>query len=84
MRLQQQNRAAAVRRRKILSKAAEVYGYGGKAHIIALTGTTYPTLIVGKTDSNDEIILSSSRIRKEGRGRKPMTEIYPGITDILE
>ena len=71
-------------KRILLSKAAEVYGYGGKAHIVALTGTTYPTLIAGKTDSEDEAILSSNRIRKEGGGRKPTTETYPGITDILE
>ena len=27
-------------KRILLSKAAEVYGYGGKAHIVTLTGTT--------------------------------------------
>ena len=34
-------------KRILLSKAAEVYGYGGKAHIVTLTGTTYPTLKAG-------------------------------------
>ena len=34
-----------------LSKAADVYGNGGKAYIIELTGITYPTLIAGNADS---------------------------------
>ena len=71
-------------KRILLSKAAEVYGYGGKAHIISLTGTTYPTLIAGKADSANEDVISSTRIRKEGGGRKPITETIPGITDIIE
>ena len=71
-------------KRILLSKAAEVYGYGGKAHIIALTNTTYPTLHAGGVDANDEEFISSTRIRREGGGRKPITETYPGITDILE
>ena len=71
-------------KRILLSKAAEVYGYGGKAHIVALTGTTYPTLIAGQADSDNEAVITSSRIRKEGGGRKPITETFPGITDIIE
>ena len=71
-------------KRILLSKAAEVYGYGGKAHIVALTGTTYPTLNAGKIDSANDDIVYSKRIRKEGGGRKPITEIFPGITDIIE
>ena len=38
-------------KRILLSKAADVYGNGGKAHIVKLTGITYPTLIAGKADS---------------------------------
>lgn len=71
-------------KRILLSKAADVYGYGGKAHIVALTGITYPTLIAGKSDAEDAAVLSNGRIRREGGGRKPTTETYPGITDILE
>ena len=71
-------------KRILLSKAADVYGYGGKAHIVALTGTTYPTLIAGKADSENDEVISSNRIRKEGGGRKPITEMFPGITDIIE
>ena len=71
-------------KRILLSKAADVYGYGGKAHIVALTGTTYPTLAAGKSDAKDAAVLSNGRIRREGGGRKPATEIYPGIMDILE
>lgn len=71
-------------KRILLSKAADVYGHGGKNHIIALTGITYPTLIAGKADSEDESVVASNRIRKEGGGRKPTTEIYPGIEEILE
>ena len=71
-------------KRILLSKAAEVYGYGGKAHIVALTNITYPTLVAGKLEANNEEIISNNRIRKRGGGRKPITETYPGITDILE
>ena len=71
-------------KRILLGKAAEVYGYGGKAHIVALTGTTYPTLIAGQSDSTNEAVITSNRIRKEGGGRKPITETFPGITDIIE
>ena len=71
-------------RRILLSKAADVYGYGGKAHIVSLTGITYPTLIAGNADSENEDVISSNRIRKEGGGRKSITETFPGITDILE
>ena len=71
-------------KRILLSKAADVYGRGGKTRIHALTGTTIPTLIVGKADSEDESVIASSRIRKEGGGRKSTTEIYPSIEEILE
>ncbi len=49
-----------------------------------MTGTTYPTLIAGKADSGNDAVISSNRIRKEGAGRKPITETFPGITDIIE
>lgn len=71
-------------KRILLSKAADVYGYGGRAHVLALTGMSYPTLIAGKSDSEDEDVISSNRIRKEGGGRKSTTEHFPNITDILE
>ena len=71
-------------KRILLSKAADVYGRGGKAHIIALTGITYPTLIAGRADSENNEVLSNGRIRKEGGGRKTTTEIYPNITEIIE
>ena len=41
-------------KRILLSKAAEVYGYGGKAHIVALTETSNPTLSAGQADSKNE------------------------------
>ena len=71
-------------KRILLSKAAEVYGYGGKAHIVSLTGITYPTLNAGKIDSDNKELILSDRIRKEGGGRKSITEKFPGITDIIE
>ncbi|MBR1444258.1 MAG: ISAzo13 family transposase, partial [Firmicutes bacterium] len=71
-------------KRILLSKAAEVYGYGGKAHIVSLTVTTYPTLNAGKIDSDNKELILSDRIRKEGGGRKSITEKFPGITDIIE
>ena len=71
-------------KRILLSKAADVYGNGGKAHIIELTGITYPTLIAGNADSKNDAIISSNRIRREGAGRKPTTETYPNITEAIE
>ena len=71
-------------KRILLSKAAEVYGYGGKAHIVSLTGITYPTLNAGKIDSDNKELILSDRIRKEGGGRKSITERFPGITEIIE
>jgi len=71
-------------KRILLSKAADVYGNGGKAHIVKLTGITYPTLIAGKSDSESDDAISGNRIRREGAGRKPTTETYPDITEIIE
>lgn len=68
-------------KRIFLSKAADVYGVGGKAHIVELTGITYPTLIAGKVDSENDAVISNGRIRRVGAGRKPATETYPHITD---
>ncbi len=64
-------------KRILLSKAADVYGSGGKAHIVELTGISYPTLTVGKADSENDEVISDSRIRKKGAGRKPITETCP-------
>ena len=71
-------------KRILLGKAAEVYGYGGKAHIVALTGITYPTLMSGQADSVDETVITRNRVRREGGGRKPITELYSDLTDIIE
>ncbi len=71
-------------KRILLSKAADVYGNGGKAHIVDLTGITYPTLIAGRADSENDEVISSNRIRREGAGRKPTTETYPDITEAIE
>lgn len=71
-------------KRILLSKAADVYGSGGKAHIVKLIGISYPTLAVGKADSENDEVISDSRIRKEGAGRKPITETCPNITEAIE
>ena len=71
-------------KRILLSKAADVYGNGGKAHIVELTGISYPTLMAGKADSENDEVISSSRIRREGGGRKAITETYPNITEAIE
>jgi len=71
-------------KRVLLSKAAEVYGRGGKKHIVELTGITYPTLIAGKADSKNDEVIFSGRIRREGGGRKTITEKYPNITEAIE
>ena len=71
-------------RRILLSKAADVYGNGGKSHIVELTGISYPTLTIGKADSEDDEVISSNRIRREGAGRKPITETCPTIMEAIE
>ena len=71
-------------KRILLSKAAEAYGNGRKDHIVGLTGATYPTLIAGKTDSENDAVISNNRIRREGAGRKPTTETYPNIIEAIE
>ena len=71
-------------KRILLSKAADLYGRGGKAHVAKITGITYPTLIAGKADAQDKSVLLSGRIRKEGGGRKPTTKTYPDVISILE
>lgn len=49
-----------------MGKAADVYGSGGKTHIVELTGISYPTLAIGKANSENDEVISDSRIRKEG------------------
>ena len=71
-------------KRILLSKAADVYGNGGKAHIIELTGITYPTIIAGNADSKNDAVICSNRIRREGAGRKSTTETCPNITEAIE
>ncbi len=71
-------------KRILLSKAADVYGKGGKANIIELTGITYPTLIAGNADSKNDAVICSNRIRREGAGRKSTTETCPNITEAIE
>lgn len=71
-------------KRILLGKASDVYGHGGKAHIMALTGITYPTLSSGREDSENVDILSNDRIRKEGGGRKPITMKHPELVEALE
>jgi len=71
-------------KRILLSKAADVYGNGGKAHIVELTGITYPTLIAGKADSKNDEVIFSNRIRRKGARRKPTTKTYPNITEAIE
>ena len=45
----------------LLSKAADVYGSGGKAHIVGLTGISYPTkpggLLCGWEDCGKKVRL---------------------------
>lgn len=71
-------------KRILLSKVAEVYGRGGKARVVEITGITYSTLKAGKADSENDAVISSNRIRREGGGRKPATETYPNVEEAIE
>ena len=60
-------------------------GYGGGKAIRDITGLNPDTIKLGIEQITGETSLDKSRMRREGGGRKPITDIYPNIeSEILK
>lgn len=66
--------------RMILGSDAEVLGYGGVSLVSELSGVSRPTINMGRKELNGEVdIATTSRIRKQGGGRKKETAKQVGL-----
>ncbi len=66
--------------RMILGSDAEVLGYGGVSLVSELSGVSRPTINIGRKELNGKLdTAESSRIRKEGGGRKKETAKQVGL-----
>jgi transposase len=73
-------------RRLYLAAEAEAIGYGGISQVSEASGVSRVTITQGIKELKNEDIYSVSkeRSRKEGGGRKKVTEKYPNIYDEIE
>ncbi len=72
-------------KRKYLAAEAESIGRGGITQISKALGVSRNTIAAGIKEIREPVDpRSSTRIRKEGGGRKPIEETQPGITKALE
>jgi len=72
-------------RRIFLATEARAIGYGGISRISAISGISRTTITQGiKEIENGHITQSENRCRRKGGGRKPISEIQPGIIQELE
>jgi len=70
------------KQRRILSAAeARAYGYGGIQVVSEITGLCRQTIYRGIKDLEEGE--ASNRIRKQGGGRKRLTDVYPELTTSL-
>lgn len=70
-------------KRLLAAAMVKSLGFGGQKVIYELTGVSPDTLKLGVSELNGEVPLDDNRIRRTGGGRKPITEIYPGIEEEL-
>lgn len=63
---------------------AKTYGHGGTDLSHSITGIRAATIKLGVDQINGKVEIEPERQRKEGGGRKKITEIYPGIKEALE
>lgn len=63
---------------------AKAYGHGGTSLSHSITGIREATIKLGVDQINGKVQVEPERQRKEGGGRKKITEIYPGIKEALE
>ena len=73
-------------RRLFLAAEAEAIGYGGISQISKVSGVSRLTITQGVKELKSEAVntLNNARSRKEGGGRKKITEIYPNILGEIE
>ena len=72
-------------RRVYLAAEAKSIGWGGKSKIAELSSVTRRTITKGELESSEiENISSTSRIRKEGGGRKKIAVNQPQILQAIE
>ena len=69
-------------RRLLAAAEAKSYGYGGVQLISEITGITRRTIYRGIEDLESADVFD--RVRREGGGRKKITENYDGLLDDLE
>lgn len=72
-------------RRIFLATEARTIGYGGISQISAISGISRITIMQGiKEIENGHITQSVNRCRREGGGRKRISELQPGVNKELE
>ena len=68
-------------RRIFLASEAMSYGWGGIQKVSEISGVSMNTIRKGIAEIEGSEDLRRERIRKEGSGRKPLTEKYPRIKE---
>ena len=68
------------RRRYAAIEAAKL-GWGGTSYISALLGCSYTSIRLGLRELDDELAMSSERIRANGGGRKTAFETVEGLDE---
>lgn len=71
-------------RRVYLAAEARSIGWGGKSKIAELASVTRRTIAKGERESLGEDEVTKSRIRKEGGGRKKVTEQQPDMMPTID
>ena len=71
-------------RRLYLAAETESMGHGGLQAIHELTGISKTTIIKGKRELKNDCKNDDGRIRKNGGGRKAITQKYKNITEEIE
>src|SRR3989338_3264547 len=68
-----------VQRRRLAGVKAIERGWGGRAQVCKITGMSHHTVIKGIREVKNKKRETTTRIRKEGAGRKKLKEEYPEI-----
>ena len=71
-------------KRLFAGSVAKVYGHGGTGLSRSITGINVTSIKLGVDQLNGKVEIKPDSQRREGGGRKRITEIYPGIKEELE
>lgn len=71
-------------RRRFLAAEAIAAGYGGVKTVALATGHSTSTVLKGKAELESGKQPLWGRVRQKGAGRRPITEVYPGILEELK